>query len=269
MISCLLLAAVSATFTHDYDHDYDRPRDYDHDYDRPRDYDHDYECVLKDKHGKCITGGVLKAEDYCPVGGVLEVKDFDRYPGYKGHLNIKGWAKVWKPSVYSCHNKLGWGTKYDKHLVVEVSLSGLEKSFKYPFKGGIHIHEGTTCKYANEVGGHFWTPKYRPDPWNGDYSEWTSNKNGFTVDKHGNKKYVYWIDSGYTWNENFHHAFVIHESDGTRAACGILKIPDLYLYDQFHRFDYDHLKAPFDNKKGDPTIKYDPTIKKDDPTIHY
>ena len=92
---------------------------------------------------------------------------------------------------------------------VSANLQGLPPSSS----GGIHIHTGTTCDTAANVGGHYWTPASNPDPWM--TVMWRSQASGA-----GRAEYV--VSSGYPLASNFGHAVVVHASDGTRIGCGTL-----------------------------------------------
>merc|ERR550532_922848 len=62
------------------------------------------------------------------------------------------------------------------NLVMHYNLEGLEVSTT----GGLHIHTGTSCDDASQVGGHYYnTDLYdsSTDPWNTD-SNWVSDDQG-------------------------------------------------------------------------------------------
>ncbi|MGB1239324.1 MAG: hypothetical protein ACPG4U_13990 [Pseudomonadales bacterium] len=95
-------------------------------------------------------------------------------------------------------------------LRVEYQLQGLAPSSS----GGLHIHSGSSCAVASEVGGHYWDPAIGDDAWNG--AKWRSNAQG---ESRGGVRLV----TGYNYSQNIGHAVVIHNSDGARIACGVLK----------------------------------------------
>ena len=85
--------------------------------------------------------------------------------------------------------------------------------------GGVHIHTGTTCSDASLVGGHYWDDQGGTvaDPWTNDNgSVYTTNSDGKAVGS-------FTLDSGYGFDDNKGHAFVIHASDGSRVGCGLLE----------------------------------------------
>lgn len=134
----------------------------------------------------------------CGLIGAKEIKsELSYYPGYSGTQTISGLVAL--------------AETIDGLLLMNFILSGLEVSTS----GGIHIHSGTTCLVADMVSGHYYNNTLLDtDPWNS--ITWTSDTNG---DATGN----YTVDQGYnTLAENLGHATVVHQSNGTRAACGVL-----------------------------------------------
>jgi len=85
---------------------------------------------------------------------------------------------------------------------------------------GIHIHNGTTnCDNATTVGEHFWNEKIYPS----DMDPWLTVKYG--SDASGSSKAVIEMIGGNGFNaaENDNHNIVIHDADGKRIACGVLR----------------------------------------------
>ena len=79
-------------------------------------------------------------------------------------------------------------------------------------KGGLHVHAGTSCD-DGAVGGHYYQDDWRADPWD---TAWTS-------DAAGEASGSFTLDTGYGAGDNLGHAVVVHASDGTRIACGVLE----------------------------------------------
>lgn len=81
---------------------------------------------------------------------------------------------------------------------------------------GLHIHEGTTCSDASEVGDHYYQENItqNSDPWiNATYTpDGTGSASGFYV-----------IESGYPCDDNEGHAFVVHGISAVRIGCGLLE----------------------------------------------
>lgn len=74
---------------------------------------------------------------------------------------------------------------------------------------GIHIHAGTTCDVAGEVGGHWYNEAIMSDPWT--YGAYYTGDSGSLV-----------VDYGYEYPSADGRAFVIHDRDGTRLTCDII-----------------------------------------------
>ena len=121
------------------------------------------------------------------------------YPDYTGDITPSGSVEVTFPKQNSTN------LSYD--------LSGLRAECT---DCGVHIHEGTTCDDADEVGGHYFS--VAEDPWTPDGgATYDANKKGFA-------KGSFTLTSGEDmYADNVDHAVVIHDQDGTRISCGILK----------------------------------------------
>lgn len=125
---------------------------------------------------------------------------FDAYPGYTGDLNVAGSTAVVK-------------TKGTDSLKVIFDLKGVEAECT---DCGLHIHTGTTCATADEVGGHYWDASVVEDQWLASFGA------VYNADEDGEAKGNFKIVTGYGYEENLGHAVVIHASDGSRIGCGVL-----------------------------------------------
>jgi len=124
------------------------------------------------------------------------------YPGYEGDHEITGYVVL--AEAYA-----GAST-----LRVTVHLSGLEVDTE----GGVHVHVGTTCADADDVGGHYYdSESLDTDPWD---TVWVSDGNG-------DSSTSFVIDSGYELSDNLDHSIVIHDSNGDRISCGVLIDPHM------------------------------------------
>ncbi|MFN5999112.1 MAG: superoxide dismutase family protein [Paracoccaceae bacterium] len=122
----------------------------------------------------------------------------ERYPGYTGDVSPSGSVIV----TFLPQRKIQFN----------YNLQGLESNC---IDCGIHIHEGTTCDDADEVGGHYYSVEV--DPWT------TEGGAVYKSDVNGQATAHFTLTSGYdTYNENVGHAVVIHSQNGTRLSCGIL-----------------------------------------------
>jgi hypothetical protein len=99
-------------------------------------------------------------------------------------------------------------------------------TYKYLLRGvetdiegaGTHIHTGTSCDVAEEVGGHYWDDGEDgtiPDPWN--------EKTTYSTNEKGIAKGAFELNSGIGFDDNIGRAVVVHASDGSRIGCGILQ----------------------------------------------
>ncbi|KAK3255888.1 hypothetical protein CYMTET_34956 [Cymbomonas tetramitiformis] len=92
---------------------------------------------------------------------------------------------------------------------------------------GLHVHEGTTCSNADDVGGHYYSTEN--DTWTGPYAT-------YVPDGYGNAKGTFMILTGYscfsssdygpetyTANDYYQdHAVVVHGEEDVRLGCGLL-----------------------------------------------
>ena len=143
------------------------------------------------------------------------------YPGYEGDIRPIGSVTVTFPESENNGAKLtaeDWGS-----IEFSYDLEGLEPNCT---ECGIHIHVGTTCDVADEVGGHYYCfaclstgdDDTEVDPWVPPVAVYNSDMNG-------NAKGSFTLTSGYDeYAENLGRAVVIHARDGKiRVSCGILE----------------------------------------------
>jgi Cu/Zn superoxide dismutase len=166
---------------------------------------------LRDQKWKCMVAGALAvllllvvaaAGGFSSDGEAGSSTSSDqhamigRYPGYAGPLSPAGRVDV-EPAGSSA-------------IRVSFNLSGLEPSVS----GGLHIHSGTSCASASEVGGHYYDPRaVATDPWTTTY---TSDGDGKAVGS-------FVVTTGYSAEEDNGHAVVVHAQDGSvRIGCGVL-----------------------------------------------
>jgi len=144
---------------------------------------------------------VLHAADGSRVGcGLVEPTSgqfvsFSSYPGYAGVYD--------DPVGTLLVTDLGGSA-----IMVEGAVAGLEATAT----GGLHIHEGFNCDDAR---GHYFQAG-EDDPW---------LDTTYTTDAEGVDSNVSLVVSPYTLHHEYpvaHRSVVLHESDGTRVACGVL-----------------------------------------------
>jgi len=126
-----------------------------------------------------------------------------KYPDYDGNIDISDGSKV----------TVRFSSKKD--MVVKFHARGAEADC---VNCGVHIHSGTTCDDANNVGGHYWDADGGTvtDPWTPD------NGAVYNTDSEGMGDAMYSLNSGYTLEENVDHAVVVHDQKGDRIGCGLL-----------------------------------------------
>merc|ERR1712071_512608 len=78
---------------------------------------------------------------------------------------------------------------------------------------GVHIHTGRSCKDDLAQQGHYFVDPVLADPWNSDTV--------YKSDKNGDSDYSGMVKMG--TNDVDGHAFVVHNADGGRIACGLIK----------------------------------------------
>merc|ERR1719384_1981706 len=91
------------------------------------------------------------------------------------------------------------------------------KNAKPPNACGIHIHSGTSCEAADQVGGHYFDSNLiESDPWKttvyvaeGDASNELKGTDA--------------IVTGLSSNSILGHVMVVHDSTGGRIACGVIQ----------------------------------------------
>merc|ERR1712071_70729 len=78
---------------------------------------------------------------------------------------------------------------------------------------GVHIHTGRSCKDDSAQQGHYFVDPVLADPWNSDTV--------YKSDKNGDSDYSGMVKMG--TNDVDGHAFVVHNVEGGRIACGLIK----------------------------------------------
>jgi hypothetical protein len=107
-------------------------------------------------------------------------------------------------------------------LKLYYALDGLEKN-DVSSKGGMHIHEGTTCGVSGEplYGGHYFKTDNNSnggaDPWTTQYTTSASADDAGSASG--------WTDaikSGHGYDDNLGKVVVLHNTIGVPMACSIL-----------------------------------------------
>jgi len=126
------------------------------------------------------------------------------YPNYDGDLRVSGMVSV---------DFFRYGD-----IMFSFAVEGLEPNCE---KCGIHIHAGVTCDMFDEVLGHYWDKEEL-----GDDDPWVAAQGAYYISNaQGMASRSFPLYFGYGFEDNVGHAVVVHASDGTRIACGILEVP--------------------------------------------
>jgi len=116
------------------------------------------------------------------------------YPGYTGSNSaVSGSVKVTEGATSS-----------------DISVYYDLKSLPTSSSGGLHVHVGTSCADAANVGGHYFS--VASDPW--------TNLNYGTSSATGTSTGSFSVTTGYPIASNIGHAIVVHDSTD-RIGCGV------------------------------------------------
>jgi len=129
-----------------------------------------------------------------------------KYPGYTGKVKIRGEVNI---SVVKGSVALAWDFTGTETKCRTVHLSPANAC-------GLHIHEGKTCGDKAKVGGHLYAPPIgHYDPWASIvYTTYKGNSEGSTS-----------LKIGKSMNDIVGRAFVVHDHQGARVACGLITVP--------------------------------------------
>ena len=123
------------------------------------------------------------------------------YPGYTGPLNP------------NCDIRI----IFQDNGMMEIKMFtflGMESSVT---EAGFHIHEGTSCDDASQIGGHRWNSDKVINLWNVEHGAYYSTL------PHGKPVGGFHTYNGYRVEENVGYVVVAHAVDGERVACGVLE----------------------------------------------
>jgi len=126
------------------------------------------------------------------------------YPEYDGPLSPSGTVTV------------DYTTAGSDVFVFSWDLKGLKENCE---KCGIHIHAGLSCATPEDVLGHGWNSAVVQDLWT------AAGGAFYNTNSRGRSTGFFNMYNGFGYEENFHHAVVIHTQDGKRVGCGVLLQP--------------------------------------------
>jgi len=176
---------------------------------------------VSDAGGKALVGNSIRIGTMDVAGRAFVVHDEDGSRIGCGILEVD--ASRMTAYMHSLNNTPGQGgevmtVSLDETICFAGSASGLSHhSMCNPSETqngcGAHVHSGTSCENTDTQGGHLYgTPE---DPWAlVGYS--TTSGRGNTI--FGDCVYI-----GSSASEALSKPFIVHEQDGSRAICGLLK----------------------------------------------
>jgi len=145
------------------------------------------------------------------TGSKLAVMKFNKYPGYDGPLEVSGPIEV----------KTSSGTETTASQTLSWSLEGLDTACGAGAAEGIangcgiHVHSGTSCENAADVGGHFFSAALEADPWKP--VVYVAASDGVSVQEAS-------VATGLSSADITGRVMVVHElNSGKRIACGLIE----------------------------------------------
>jgi hypothetical protein len=137
---------------------------------------------------------------------LMGVASISQYPGYNGTLKVTGHVAVGGFGDSLAMSWLLQGVEGD--LCSEVP-EGVANAC------GVHIHEGTTCSDAAQVGGHFFdTDKFSSDPW---------APTAYKALEQGVSFGLTNVKAGKSLSDVQGRAMVVHDHTGGRVGCGLIE----------------------------------------------
>ena len=135
------------------------------------------------------------------------------YPGYQGALTDVGGGVI----MTHLPDGNGAGSVYLSAILVNADQRcGVDVDSDAPNGCGIHIHSGYDCADADTIGGHLYAGE--SDPWS-----------HVTYDVHGGPASyatgATMVPVGMSAEDLIGRAFVVHDFDGARIACGYVAPP--------------------------------------------
>jgi len=160
--------------------------------------------------GARIACGIIGA--MTGAGSPVYVNSLSAYPGYTGNLKVAGSMTIVGTS----------GTHTTAKQTLTWSLTGLDTDCKAKAGDavangcGIHVHTGTSCASANDVGGHYYSSSLSSDPWGPIVYVATS-------DGSSNENKGVGVVTGLSNGDITGRVMVVHElASGGRIACGVI-----------------------------------------------
>jgi len=179
-----------------------------------------YAFVIHDRMGNRLTCELIYPQT------VLHVNTGGMYPGYNGGLTVGGNVELNFQNtqvVIHYHSIMG-----DSNCIN--GPSDLANSC------GIHFHIGSSCDNADNVGGHYYHTSITPDPW-------------LVATYMGDSGRVPAVIYGYNYTTTQGRTLVVHDRDGTRISCDLIK-PATAMFDLTEFRPYVGYEGPLMNVMG-------------------
>merc|ERR1719343_608867 len=175
-------------------------------------------------HGKFALTTILISIDTVvgvpPPRSNLYVEGFSKYPGYSGNFTVNGHVEIGdiSPLIHGFNDNtteghiLTWGlTGLDTACVANAG-DGVKNGC------GIHIHTGTSCASADDVGGHYYNnASLSEDPWLP--VVYVAASDGSSDGSEGVE-----VITGLSITDIKGRVMVVHQLEsGARIACGVIE----------------------------------------------
>merc|ERR1711972_348921 len=146
------------------------------------------------------------------AGSRMYVASFAPYPDYAGNLKVVGSMTVVSTS----------GSDTTATQTLTWSLKGTDPTCKANAGDnvangcGVHVHSGTSCDVAADVGGHYYSSSLSSDPWAP--MVYVTAADGTSVEEAGVP-----VVTGLSTSDILRRVMVVHElASGARIACGVI-----------------------------------------------
>merc|ERR1712060_220036 len=146
------------------------------------------------------------------AGNRVYVASFSPYPDYAGNLKVVGSMTVVSTS----------GTDTTATQTLTWNLKGTDPACKANAGDdvangcGVHVHSGTSCDVAADVGGHYYSSSLSSDPWAP--IVYVTSADGTSVEEAGVP-----VVTGLSTSDILGRVMVVHElASGARIACGVI-----------------------------------------------
>lgn len=153
--------------------------------------------IHKNDGGRVACGVVTEQTSNVANAPLNAIKTSDKYAG--------------QVYTYMSGNMI-YGAGYGSGLTANVAYA---KDCTATNGCGAHVHSGTACTDATSQGGHYYGGSVTADPW---------TVTGYrSTDTSGVANFMFMLDVGVSSVAG--KPFVLHQTDGSRVACGVLRAP--------------------------------------------